>query len=65
MIEQHSPQGSGPAAAKGKVGFFGRLSGALRTHPPTHERVEALEQAAKAGIVASRGPTESSLFGGR
>ena len=66
----HAMISDGPSdtkAAKGKVGFFGRLSGALRTHPPTHERVEALEQAAKAGLVASRGPTrtESSLFGGR
>ena len=45
---------SAAAAAKGAdggVGFFGRLGRVLRTHPPTAERVHALEMAAAAGLV--------------
>ena len=35
----------------GGVGFFGRLGRMLSTHPPTSARVQALENAAAAGLV--------------
>ena len=39
------------SGADGGVGFFGRLGRMLSTHPPTSARVQALENAAAAGLV--------------
>ena len=49
-----SSSASAAAATSGAddgVGFFGRLGRMLSTHPPTSARVQALENAAAAGLV--------------
>ena len=55
-----TPRGGKPGDKdKRKPGFWTRLGGLLRTHPPLEERVEALEQAAAEGLVPSRAPPRS------
>ena len=46
-----SAAASTTSGADGGVGFFGRLGRMLSTHPPTSARVQALENAAAAGLV--------------
>lgn len=46
----------GSAASKTEKGLLEKIGNALRTHPPTDERIEALEKSAAKGEVPRRAP---------
>lgn len=55
----HMMISDGATVKKTKSNWFEKVKNSLRTHPPTYERIEALEKAAEGGLVPMQAATSS------